>query len=76
MSSVCVLKNWEVKAWREEKELPSCSNHFHIRKVEAFQLSYLGNVSWVGPHHVCVHKTFELKVLNQWRFPRVGLVEK
>ncbi len=85
MSSVCVLKEWEVGAWQDEKERPICRNHFHVRKVEAFRLtgrgdpkecSHLPEAEWVGPRHIRLVTEFRWKIVNRWKFPRLSLVEK
>ena len=85
MSSVCVLREWEVRALQDEKERPVCRNHFHVKKVEAFRLtgrgdpkecSHFPEAEWVGPKYIRLKTMRELRIVDRWRFPRVGLFEK
>ena len=83
---VCVLNQWEVTAWNEEGERPDCRNHKHISKLRACEDTGFGDLRllpnkkpveiWVGPRHILMKTTFELRIVDPSGFPHLQVLQQ
>jgi hypothetical protein len=58
--TICVLSMEELEGWTVRKVKPDCSDHKHVTRLEAVEMTTPGNGSpyfraiaeWVGPRHI------------------------
>ena len=60
-NSICVLHPWEVEELQNNRVVPTCRNHKHIKRIEAMELTARGDnvhdakaAKWVGPGMICM----------------------
>jgi hypothetical protein len=70
VKSICVLGPREAEAL-SRNIAPDCSRHFHIRRIEAIELTNKtsdrsGDMSaeWIGPRHIRIIRTFPIRGLS------------
>jgi hypothetical protein len=58
---ICILHSWEAVELEKHGITPTCSNHKHIKKLEAMELTARGDVvreeaiyRWVTPKAICM----------------------
>lgn len=47
---VCQLAEWEFNQWRADRILPNCSEHKHIKKTDACDMTHTGNLESYPTH--------------------------
>ncbi len=85
-AKVCVLKKREVDAWLNQNQPPVCSRHYHVRKVEAFDMTGRGDsqfydkknavADWIGLRQIQLRSCFEWKIVGRRSFPHLVLLEQ
>ena len=59
--SICVLHSWEATDLEKNGISPTCTNHKHIKRIEAMELTARGDIvreeaiyRWVAPKMICM----------------------
>ncbi len=77
---VCVLSQVEIDQWTVAGIAPSCTDHRHVKLVDAKQMSHHGDFSpysepiarFVGPHHILMNAAWTWQAAASGRWPVGG----